>query len=108
MKKSQRVAAQNMLDEVLRSEGLTETEKAKLKEVEDALRSPIETDVWIYRTVVLILGFAIVATVLGGILLEWHAKSDATIQLPESLIAIASAAVGALAGLLAPRSRGDS
>ncbi len=62
--------------------------------------SPLQYDEWIYRAVVVFLGVTIVATVFGGIYLAL--KADPNIKLPDGIIAIGSAAVGALAGLLAP------
>lgn len=64
--------------------------------------TPLGTDKWIYRAVVLFLGLSLLMTVSGGIALAVIAKGDAKIALPEALVAIGSAAVGALAGLLAP------
>ena len=66
--------------------------------------NPLEDDVWIYRTVVFVLGITVIATVLGGIFLA--TKADANIKLPDAIVAIGSAAVGALAGLLAPSPTG--
>jgi len=60
--------------------------------------SPLKTDKWIYRIVVSALGLAVLLAVSGGIYLA--AKQVAAT--PEILIAIGSAAVGALAGLLTP------
>ena len=60
--------------------------------------SPLQTDPWIYRRVVASLGFAVIATVLGGLWLAGSSGAD----VPEGIIALGSAAVGALAGLLAP------
>jgi hypothetical protein len=68
---------------------------------------PLRTDVWIYRTVVIILGITVVATVFGGIYLAVISKADMSLKLPDAIVAIGSAAVGALAGLLAPSPRGD-
>ena len=58
----------------------------------------LTSDKWIYRIVVLALGIAVLVGMLGLIVLSWK---DVT-NLPQGLVAIASAAVGALAGLLAP------
>jgi hypothetical protein len=55
-------------------------------------------DTWIYRIVVLSLGLTVLIAAIGGILLAWHGKSET----PSILVALGSAAVGALAGLLAP------
>lgn len=64
---------------------------------------PIQTDEWIYRLVVFFLGLVILATVCGGIYL---ATLGGSVEVPDGIVAIGSAAVGALAGLLAP-SPGD-
>lgn len=62
-----------------------------------SLPDPLKTDVWVYRTVVLSLGFAVIFAIGGAI---WITLVDKTT--PDILIALGSAAVGALAGLLAP------
>jgi hypothetical protein len=58
---------------------------------------PLDQDVWIYRIVVSVLGIAVILSALGAIILVFVDK-----QTPEVLIALGSASVGALAGLLAP------
>jgi hypothetical protein len=66
-----------------------------------AVASVLQTDVWIYRTVVVVLGTTVLATIMGGLGLAF--KGDLTnFKLPSEIVAIGSAAVGALAGLLAP------
>ena len=65
-------------------------------------KSPLETDKWIYRIVVSALGSAVLLAVSGGIYLG--AKNIT--PMPEILIAVGSAAVGALAGLLVPTPSG--
>jgi hypothetical protein len=65
-------------------------------------RSPLGNDVWIYRAVVVILGTAVIATVFGGLAIVLFLHLDANAKLPDAIVAIGSAAVGALAGLLAP------
>lgn len=62
---------------------------------------PLDTDNWIYRIVVISLGLALLGSLAGLIALSW--KGDKTT--PEGLVAIGSAAGGALAGLLAPSPR---
>jgi hypothetical protein len=59
--------------------------------------SPLQTDVWIYRMVILILGAVILIAIIGGIFLSLEGKN-----IPESIVSIGSVAIGALAGLLAP------
>ncbi len=59
---------------------------------------PLQEDVWVYRMVVGFLGSVVTIVALGLIVLSF-VESKST---PEGLIALGSAAVGALAGLLAP------
>lgn len=66
------------------------------------LNTPLQSDVFIYRTVVLVLGTVLLTTVIGGIWLAFIGHGDQTVKLPDAIVAIGSAAVGALAGLLAP------
>jgi hypothetical protein len=57
----------------------------------------IPQDVWIYRIVVGALGLTVLIAMCGTIYLANTEKG-----VPQALVAIGSAAVGALAGLLAP------
>jgi hypothetical protein len=59
-------------------------------------------DKWIYRAVVAVLGLTVLATVLGGLAIVIVGHGDEKMKLPDAIVAIGSAAVGALAGLLAP------
>jgi hypothetical protein len=62
------------------------------------LASSIPTsEVWVYRIVVIALGLVALAAVIGAIVLAAGDK-----DIPQILLALGSAAVGALAGLLAP------
>ena len=54
-------------------------------------------DIWLYRIVVAVLGLTVVASVAGAIVLALGGLST-----PEVLVALGSAAIGGLAGLLAP------
>ena len=63
--------------------------------------SVLTTDKWTYRIVVLSLGFAVLIGMIGLILLSGKGVQS----VPDGLVAIGSAAVGALAGLLAPSPR---
>lgn len=85
---------------------IPEDAKSLIKTQITNLSSPLGTDVWIYRAVVVILGICAVSTVLGGIFLVIISKGDAKVVLPDGIVAIGSAAVGALAGLLAPSPKG--
>ncbi|MBL7128732.1 MAG: hypothetical protein ISS16_07080 [Ignavibacteria bacterium] len=60
--------------------------------------SPLQTDEWIYRIVVISLGAAVLLCLIFAFMLAMDDQKDT----PQILIAIGSAAVGALAGLLAP------
>jgi hypothetical protein len=62
------------------------------------LAVPLQTDVWIYRIVVGALSSVILLAVIGAIALAFKDKGDT----PQLLTALGSAAIGALAGLLAP------
>ena len=75
-----------------------EIRKDPAKAIAKITESPLKTDKWIYRIVVSALGLTVLLAVSGGICLA--AKSDTAI--PDILVALGSAAVGALAGLLAP------
>jgi hypothetical protein len=68
-----------------------------VKTLKEIAGAPLQTDVWIYRMVVGTLGFMGIGAVLGAMLLAFTGKST-----PEVVTALGSAAVGALAGLLAP------
>jgi hypothetical protein len=63
---------------------------------------PLESDVWIYRMVVAALGASLFVSLLGAIVLVVVTSKDT----PPVLVALGSAAVGALAGLLAPSPAG--
>jgi uncharacterized integral membrane protein len=64
------------------------------------LAAPLERDVWIYRIVVGALSLVAVVAIVGAIVV---AVSTSDTQVPDAVVALGSAAVGALAGLLAPQ-----
>ena len=66
-------------------------------------KSPLATDVWIYRIVVLALGITILSIIIGVLFLIASGKISEDKNVPTILTAIGSAAIGALAGLLAPQ-----
>lgn len=70
------------------------------KQVIRDMETPLKWDKWIYRIVVFSLGITILLVVGGAIYLA--ATKPGEVRIPEVLTAIGSAAVGALAGLLAP------
>jgi hypothetical protein len=67
--------------------------------------TPLEEDVWIYRIVVLALGLAVLLVIVGAVALALVVDSIPEV-VTQLLTAIGSAAVGAIAGLLAPTPRG--
>ncbi len=75
-----------------------EIRKDPVKAIAKITESPLKTDKWIYRIVVSVLGLTVLLVAIGGIYLA--AKPNTAI--PDILVALGSAAVGALAGLLAP------
>lgn len=89
---------QNLIQQVTNDNSLSSDQKVKLLESLQTLSTPLQSDRWIFRLVVAFLGLTVLLTALGGFYLS--IKTAATI--PEGLIALGSAAVGALAGLLAP------
>lgn len=66
-------------------------------------RPPLETDVFIYRMVVAVIGIVAIVAVVGAILVVVRSVPDST-PLLTALVSISSAAIGALAGLLSPMS----
>ncbi len=54
-------------------------------------------DKWLYRMVVVVLGLTVVSSVVGTIALAMAGQPT-----PEVIVALGSAAIGGLAGLLAP------
>jgi hypothetical protein len=89
---------QELIQQVTSNTSLPVDQKVKLLEILQKLSTPLQSDRWIFRLVVAFLGVAVLLTIIGGFYLS--IKTAATI--PEGLIALGSAAVGALAGLLAP------
>ncbi len=64
--------------------------------------NPLSTDKWIYRIIVLALGITIITIIIGVIVLIGSGKITDDKGVPTILTAIGSAALGAMAGLLAP------
>ena len=94
--KSQRIT--QILSDLIADKNIPEESKTPLISQLNQIGTPLDTDPWVYRMVVISLGLTVLGTVAGGFSLAL--KSGASI--PEGLIALGSAAVGALAGLLAP------
>lgn len=61
------------------------------------LAAPLETDPWIYRIIVLALALTMLSVVVASFALVVLDKA-----IPDVLVALGTAAVGAVAGLLAP------
>jgi uncharacterized integral membrane protein len=76
-------------------------EVIKAKEKADkSAGSPFAWDEWIYRIAIMVLGFVIIIAIIGTIWLTLAGIKE----LPSILIALGSASVGAIAGLLTPTS----
>jgi uncharacterized membrane protein YbhN (UPF0104 family) len=75
----------------------------KAKEVDN----PLNSDAWIYRIVVAGLVLAIFTSLISTLFIALG-DSNETVQIPEIFMAVGSAAVGALSGLLAPSPGGSS
>jgi hypothetical protein len=74
----------------------TEIEKMSL----ELQLNKFQLDSYIYKWVITFLGLSVMLVIGGAIILSFVGPNT----LPEGLIAIASAAVGAMAGILAPSS----
>jgi hypothetical protein len=61
------------------------------------MRNQLQNDIWLYRLVVAVLGSTVVGSITGAIVLALSGLST-----PEVLVALGSAAIGSLAGRLAP------
>ncbi len=70
-------------------------------------KNPLDTDNWIYRIIVLSLGITIISIIIGVIVLIGSGKISDDKGVPTILTAIGSAAIGALAGLLAPQPKSN-
>jgi uncharacterized integral membrane protein len=95
----------------INASALADPEKEKMRSVlhdigstyERQLSTALQNDKWVYRWVVIFLGLAVLVTIVGSVIPVVLSPARGTFpQLPDGLVAISSAAVGALAGLLAP------
>jgi len=93
---------QNQLEKITADENIDAETKDAASQALAELRTPLNTDPWIYRIVVTLLGITVLTTVMGGIYLTIAGKGADGWELSPGIVAIGSAAVGALAGLLAP------
>lgn len=87
-----------IMTDVASDENISSEVRVKLLKELSQIPTPLQSDKWIYRLVVVFLGGAVTMTLIGGFVLKYKSAAD----LPEGLLALGSAAVGALAGLLAP------
>ncbi len=98
-----RVDVANELTTLSVRSDLPDDARSALREQANKILKPLDTDVWIYRMVVIFLGVVVLATVFGGIYIAAFVSTAGTpVTIPEAIVAIGSASVGALAGLLAP------
>jgi hypothetical protein len=97
----------NRLSPLLKVQGLPQEAREVIEKTINDAKNPLAFDVWIYRAVVVILGITVLCTVVGGLALTFVAHGEPKMAIPEAIVAIGSAAVGALAGLLAPSPRGQ-
>ena len=92
----------DLMQLVIESDNLLPNDKIRIINEIRKARPPLQ-DRWLFRTVVWFLGLAALTTVVMGFIL-WDTTKGSP-PLPNGLIALGSAALGALAGLLAPSSR---
>ena len=74
---------------------------AKEVDVDMPAGTALETDIMIYRMVVVVIGMVAILAVAGAIMVVVFNVVEAT-PLLTALVSISSAAIGALAGLLSP------
>ena len=96
------------LRSLIKGSAATAVEKeAMLEEVESG--NPLNWDKWVYRTVVISLGLAVIACLAFVFVISYrNATLTSRVEIHEIFLALGSAAVGALAGLLAPSPGGGS
>jgi hypothetical protein len=105
-------SANVLVDQVLNTPGVLDLVKAKPEEtlrklaeqvVRDLPPPAFVSDRWTYRIVVLALGVVSVAAICGAIWLSSKATAGGSpASIPDVVTALGAAAIGALAGLLAP------
>ena len=95
-------SARELADRIAHDPELQEQIKADPVKTIAGLVTPLHTGVWIYRMVVGVLGLTVLITVVGMICLSAMSSKIWAYTIPDALVALGSAAVGALAGLLAP------
>jgi hypothetical protein len=86
-------------DDLVAAKTPAETKAVVQEAREEAVQQTGIPDTLIYRITVSVLGLAVLAVIVAQL---WITLASPTTDIPEGLIAIGSAAIGALAGLLAP------
>lgn len=100
-------ALDNIKVMIRESEELSPPIKEKLLGELKEVKPPLDTDKWIYRMVVGALAIAVLTClILTFLIIVKNPDPGVSVDIPEIFMAVGSAAVGALAGLLAP-SRGQ-
>jgi uncharacterized integral membrane protein len=89
-------SATELAERVARDPELQEQIKADPVNAIAGLATPLHTDVWIYRMVVGVLGLTVLIAVAGMIYLSAMSSPTWAYAIPEALVALGSAAVGAL------------
>ena len=98
---SRRVESVEDLAEMVREDPeLAQEIRERPAETIAEMASPLERDPWIYRIVVITLGLVAVVAITGSIAIVIAAGDE---PVPDAVVALGSAAVGALAGLIAPQ-----
>ena len=90
-------SASELADRVAQDPELQEQIRANPVTAIANLATPLQSDVWIYRMVVAALSLVVLIAITGSIYL-----ANSTNGVPPAVLALGSAAIGALAGLLAP------
>jgi hypothetical protein len=93
-------AALNERAPELAAAGDTAAVQAIVQDAETEARRRTEVpDTFVYRVTVVVLGLAVLSVILAQL---WITLARGAGSIPDGIIAIGSAAIGALAGLLAP------
>ncbi|MFC1866196.1 hypothetical protein ACFLYB_05750 [Chloroflexota bacterium] len=101
MKKTADYMAEILENDPTRAEKAIKEPAEMVKVIKEAKEKALIPDTMVYKIVVGSLGLIGVLAVIGAIILVGMGK-----ETPAALVALGSAAVGALAGLLAPSAKG--
>jgi hypothetical protein len=88
-------------DDPERLKALQDNTLTELKKLTDEAKKTAPgpfNDRWIYRIVVIVLSAIVIIVAIGGVVMA----SNHTGPVPEAVVALGSAAIGALVGILAP------